>query len=121
MGAKAILESLSVLDMSVFEETDHELWMKQEKELRKASELMVAGDEIETVRSAFNTSAKVMIALEKQFGHSGKTTYYEAHCPMAFDNEGGNWLQDLESVNNPFFGASMLNCGSIENTFPGDK
>ena len=105
--------------MKVFKDDDHLLWMQQDKELRTASEQMLASTEIEPVRLAFGNASAAMIVLEKQFGHSGETNYYEAHCPMAFDNKGGNLLQSVYSITNPFYGSSMLNCGSIKTTFAG--
>lgn len=32
-------------------------------------------------------------------------------CPMAFDNQGGDWLQESAGIENPYFGDAMLNCG----------
>ncbi len=34
------------------------------------------------------------------------------HCPMALDGKGGDWLQNNESLANPYFGSAMLHCGS---------
>jgi Cu(I)/Ag(I) efflux system membrane fusion protein len=36
---------------------------------------------------------------------------------MAFDNQGADWLQWGEQINNPYFGASMLRCGEIRASF----
>lgn len=36
-----------------------------------------------------------------------------AHFPMAFGGRGGDWLQADKKINNPYYGASMLRCGSI--------
>jgi Cu(I)/Ag(I) efflux system membrane fusion protein len=33
---------------------------------------------------------------------------------MAFGNSGADWLQADKSVANPYFGASMLRCGSVK-------
>lgn len=33
------------------------------------------------------------------------------YCPMAFDNLGAEWLQTGDEARNPYFGASMLECG----------
>jgi Cu(I)/Ag(I) efflux system membrane fusion protein len=33
---------------------------------------------------------------------------------MAFNNTGGHWLQKDKNVNNPYFGAQMLRCGTIK-------
>ena len=35
---------------------------------------------------------------------------------MAFDNKGAGWLQSDKDVLNPYFGASMLRCGSVTET-----
>lgn len=37
-----------------------------------------------------------------------------AYCPMALDYEGASWIQIGSEVLNPYFGHSMLHCGSIE-------
>ena len=31
---------------------------------------------------------------------------------MALDNQGATWLQETAQTQNPYFGASMLRCGS---------
>jgi hypothetical protein len=33
------------------------------------------------------------------------------HCPMAFGGKGGYWFQDSAELENPYFGAAMLQCG----------
>ena len=38
-------------------------------------------------------------------------------CPMAFNNKGTYWLQTRDVVNNPYFGAKMLKCGTIKDTY----
>jgi Cu(I)/Ag(I) efflux system membrane fusion protein len=40
-----------------------------------------------------------------------------AYCPMAFDSQGAEWIQKGEKVINPYFGNSMLHCGSIREDF----
>ncbi len=36
-----------------------------------------------------------------------------AHCPMAFDGKGADWLQIGEGIRNPYYGSDMLGCGSV--------
>jgi Cu(I)/Ag(I) efflux system membrane fusion protein len=36
---------------------------------------------------------------------------------MAFGNAGADWVQRGEVIQNPYFGASMLRCGSFERIF----
>ena len=47
-------------------------------------------------------------------GHPGAETHYVAFCPMAFDNRGAPWLARVRQINNPYYGASMLRCGSVK-------
>ena len=35
------------------------------------------------------------------------------HCPMAFNNTGGTWLQQDAELVNPYFGDAMLYCGDV--------
>ena len=41
---------------------------------------------------------------------------YEAHCPMAFKNKGASWIQNKETVANPYFGHFMHECGTVTRT-----
>jgi membrane fusion protein, copper/silver efflux system len=95
--------------------------IEQAESIRSAFDSLSASEGIDDARIAFGNASKEILALEKNYGHKGKSPYFEAFCPMAFDNEGASWLQSSQTISNPFFGSSMLNCGSIENTFQGDK
>lgn len=44
-----------------------------------------------------------------------------AYCPMAFNYEGGRWLQPLGDVSNPYYGAKMLRCGAFEENSTTDQ
>ena len=39
---------------------------------------------------------------------------------MAFDFRGASWLQEEGELANPYFGAEMLRCGSVERVSAGD-
>lgn len=76
--------------------------------------------DIDSIRKAFESISSSIILLERQFGHNGAMTY-EVFCPMAFDNKGASWLQSNKTVNNPYFGASMLRCGEVRDQFAARK
>ncbi len=46
-----------------------------------------------------------------------ETTFYVQRCPMANNNKGAVWLSTEKEVENPYFGTSMLTCGSVIETF----
>ena len=52
----------------------------------------------------------------REFGAGGDSVH-RFHCPMAFDNEGADWLQRAEDTENPYFGSQMYRCGSRLETF----
>ena len=73
--------------------------------------------DIERTRTLFEGMSEAVIALQRSFGHRGSEEWHLAHCPMAFDNKGADWLQRGKQINNPYFGASMLRCGEIRESF----
>ncbi len=68
------------------------------------------GSELEPSRRAFKTISDGMI----EYMHavpSTQTGNIIVHCPMAFGDQGAQWVQRDGKVANPYFGASMLRCG----------
>ncbi len=72
---------------------------------------------IENARAEFESVSAFVLELEQNFGHTSERMLYEVFCPMAFDNKGASWLQNSRDVMNPYFGASMLSCGEVTQTF----
>ncbi|MCC5785818.1 MAG: efflux RND transporter periplasmic adaptor subunit [Phycisphaerales bacterium] len=73
--------------------------------------------DIEQARARFEGMSEAVISLQRRFGHHGSREWHVAHCPMAFDDKGADWLQRGEQINNPYFGESMLRCGEIIESF----
>lgn len=73
-----------------------------------------------TAREAFATLSTKMESLIAHVGVSADTDLYLAHCPMALGGKGGDWLQADKTITNPYFGAMMLHCGSIQKQVAGD-
>jgi len=40
-------------------------------------------------------------------------TLFVMHCPMAFDDKGANWLQNNETLANPYYATQMKQCGEV--------
>ena len=75
-------------------------------------EMKVAQD-IEVQRSAFSILSDNLYKGIKAFGTGSVATYYQ-FCPMAFNDKGGYWLSEEETIRNPYFGDKMLRCGSVK-------
>ena len=72
--------------------------------------------DIADARSSFNRMSGAVIGLLHRFGHRG-SAWYLVHCPMAFDFKGADWVQTTDAVRNPYFGATMLTCGTVKAEF----
>jgi len=84
--------------------------MKTEAAL--ASQLTKAAD-VKSKREKLNPLSIALVeAFKKSKIESG--VVYKQFCPMANDGKGGYWLASESKINNPYYGASMLKCGSVE-------
>jgi Cu(I)/Ag(I) efflux system membrane fusion protein len=106
--------ALDQVDMRLFENDAHTLWMASAKALDDVLTQISAGTDIAGLRERFYQVSQVMIKLTQALGPIGVPAVYQMHCPMAFDNTGASWLQDDEDLINPYFGDMMLKCGTIE-------
>ncbi len=72
--------------------------------------------DLEWLRVRFDLASTRLIAWIAESGNPLGIPLYLAHCPMAFDDIGADWLQTDTTIANPYFGAEMLRCGSITKT-----
>lgn len=113
-GAKALRKGLDQLDKSFFTAEQKAVYDKDEEELKEHAEhIGKNGDNIKHQRSHFSLLSEVMYNLVKAFG-GGKALYHD-HCPMYNEDKGGAmWLSETAEVKNPYFGAEMPKCGTVE-------
>lgn len=64
---------------------------------------------IDAQRKAFYKLSDVMIALAQENKLSDKTIFVQ-YCPMAK----GSWMSNEKQIVNPYYGKSMLDCGSVK-------
>jgi hypothetical protein len=82
--------------------------------LNESLNAIASTDDIEAQRVAFETLSMNLYDVAKEGGAG--ITIYKQYCPMAFDDKGAFWLSSEKQVLNPYFGASMLRCGSVKET-----
>lgn len=80
-----------------------------------ARELATAGD-IKARRVVFKSLSDKLIALTREKGLDAVGNAYVVHCPMAFGNQGADWISDEPVVENPYFGDAMFSCGTVTDT-----
>jgi Cu(I)/Ag(I) efflux system membrane fusion protein len=91
-----------------------QVWDEQERLIRKAAETIGSEQDIQKQRQALPSLTAGTEALVTEFGPLPDLAVRKAFCPMAFDNKGAYWLQEDETIENPYFGDAMLRCGAIE-------
>lgn len=115
-AAGKALEALGKVDMKLLTGEYHMTWMKPLPALKEALTKASAEKDIKALREDFRSATDSLIEVAGAFGAPGKEPLYTLRCPMAFGGTGANWLQPVEKTSNPYFGAMMLGCGSVENT-----
>lgn len=93
-----------------------EMWTSDAGQLSAHAAAIRNAADIEEARAAFASLSDSLARVIRRFGTDGRFPVYLAHCPMAFDSKGADWLQDQRAIRNPYFGSEMLECGSIKAT-----
>ncbi len=119
-AATAVRGALDAVDMSLLAGTMHQAWMTFLPALRRDVDDVKAGKDLAAMRAALASLSGELGAALTLFGVESGETVYELRCPMAFDGKGAMWLQKDEAPRNPYFGATMLQCGNVVRTFGKD-
>ncbi|AYN02294.1 DUF3347 domain-containing protein [Chryseobacterium sp. 3008163] len=77
--------------------------------LKKDATAISNAKDIAAQRESFFNLSDNMIALAKQFKVSESPIFIQ-FCPMA----DGSWLSNEKKIINPYYGSSMLSCGSVK-------
>lgn len=112
-GATAMGEAIKKLDKSLLTAEQKNAFDKVGDKLAEHAEQIKANaGKIKEQRSHFVLLSESVYELAKSFG-AGRPLYHD-HCPMARDNQGAMWLSEEKEIKNPYFGAEMPKCGSVE-------
>jgi hypothetical protein len=80
---------------------------------RKAAFEIASSSDLTEQRKVFSTLSNEMATLVKG-GKLSMGILYLDYCPMANGNTGAFWLSNEKAIKNPYFGDSMLKCGSVK-------
>lgn len=101
-AATEFIKTASAIDYKVVSEGNLNI-------LRKDASAISEARTVAAQRETFFNLSDNMIALTKEFKLSEKPVYVQ-YCPMA----DGSWLSDEKQIANPYYGKSMLSCGSVK-------
>ena len=112
-GGEAMIDVIKKFDKSLLTAEQKKAYDEITSELQDHGEHVAKNAaDIKHQRSHFILMSEDMYSLVKTFG-GGRPLYHD-HCPMANDNKGAMWISEIKEVKNPYFGAEMLTCGSVE-------
>lgn len=103
-AAAEFIKTASTIDYKVISEGNLNI-------LRKDATAISEARNIAAQREVFYNLSDNMIALAKEFKLSESPIYVQ-YCPMA----DGSWLSNEQKIANPYYGSSMLSCGSVKST-----
>ncbi|MDN3708517.1 DUF3347 domain-containing protein [Myroides ceti] len=79
--------------------------------LLKATEKMSKSTNLEKQRTAFNDVSTTLWQVVKGSDKVTQPVYYQ-YCPM----KKAYWLSEEKDIKNPYYGSSMLTCGTVAET-----
>lgn len=109
-------QNLGKVNMNLVKGEAHDLWMEMLSGLKDAKTKMANTKDIEEARKHFSMLSFHMLEVTETFGLN-KAAVYRDYCPMAFGDQGAYWLSEQKDITNPYFGASMLTCGEVKQTY----
>lgn len=108
--ANEMVVALEAVQMDQLSMDAHMVWMKTMKGLIADAKSIESSTDIKKQRTFFKTVSTNVYDLMKVA--KPETTAYYQYCPMVK----ANWLSQDEAIKNPYYGNSMLTCGSTVET-----
>ena len=112
-AAVAAAEALLPVIEEVTLDTGAAAWSELAPELRGHAQHVGRSSDIEGARAGFEPLSAAVEALLSTFGNPLESELHVAFCPMADNNRGARWVQQGQTIDNSYFGASMRQCGEI--------
>jgi hypothetical protein len=79
------------------------------------AEKISSAKDIADQRKEFTLLSSDVIAMFKHADVNSGSIYVQ-HCPMANNGNGGDWLSSEKQIQNPYYGAEMMECGAVLET-----
>jgi hypothetical protein len=83
------------------------------KDLLQDYRALSKAENIQAGREAFRGLSEHMVVLMSE-AYTGQDSVLVFFCPMANGKKGARWVQEERKLANPYYGKSMLTCGSMK-------
>jgi len=115
--ASKVYRALGDLDAITLSDKSEQVLGAYLRSVLKTSEHLSHSQDLAVQREHFESLSKSFVALVDAVPLTEQVVHV-AFCPMASNNEGAVWASEFEEIANPYFGASMLQCGEVQRTIP---
>ncbi|MCP2044229.1 DUF3347 domain-containing protein [Pontibacter sp. HSC-36F09] len=113
-AANTILNSANAMPVASLQVPEQKSFAEEQVEkVRQSAAAIAATNDLGEQRNQLEDLSEAVFSLTKAFGATDQKVYYQ-HCPMANNNQGAYWVSTNSEIRNPYFGSSMLKCGSNE-------
>ena len=113
-SAAALLTEINAVKMEAMSAAEHTVWMKYFDKLKTDAAQISTAKNLAKQRTAFSSLSSNLWLTVKGLKIKDDGTIYVDYCPMY--NKGAYWLSKESAIKNPYYGKSMLTCGSIKET-----
>ena len=107
----SLVKNIEEFPVKTLSSSQQELWSKESAEIKKAALAISTEKAIKEQRKSFWPLSTAMIKLTKAFNMNNASVFVQ-YCPMAKKS----WLNEVEAVQNPFYGSMMYDCGEVTET-----
>ncbi len=111
-NAGTLLKEINAVKMETLSATEHTIWMKYYDKLKADATKINTSKDIEKQRTAFFFFFNNLWSTVKGLKIKDNGAIYIDYCPM----KDAYWLSKESAIKNPYYGKSMLTCGSIKET-----
>lgn len=120
-AAGRMLENLGKVESAELDGPNREMWSEILQAMQTEVAAAAHADEISAIRERIPAITEALTQAVQHFGIDSGNELFRFHCPMAFGAKGADWFQVGKTTANPYYGASMLRCGSaVESLAGGD-
>ncbi|TCK80929.1 uncharacterized protein DUF3347 [Albibacterium bauzanense] len=117
--ATSMVIAIKAVDIGKLSSEEHNAWMKVTNDLTISAGAISKSKNVSQQRQAFALLSKRMYELAK--GSNQAVPVFYQHCPMFDKGKGANWLSKESATKNPYYGNTMLTCGSVTETINNSK
>ncbi|MFD0940377.1 DUF3347 domain-containing protein [Pedobacter boryungensis] len=111
VSAKSLVAAISTFPVKSLSATQQILWKTQAEVIKKSADAIVQQKDLKEQRKSFWALSSAMLKLTKEIKLNNYDVYVQ-YCPMAKKS----WLNEVEDVQNPFYGSMMYDCGEVTET-----